>query len=133
MIFKKKTLFRDNLMTQKTFDDLVFKTAPTICCGDALINGFHRARIHFNNGYGISVICGDVAYSEPRRYLNDPLKYYSYEVAVLYDNEVCSTTKITGDILSYLTKEEINEVIKKVSRMRKKTGLTTGYHATRLA
>lgn len=77
----------------KTFEDLEFK--PGIC-------GFTRARMNFDNGYGVSVIYGPYAYCDEN----------TYEVAVLKNDELCYSTPITDDVLGYQDREQVTEIMK---------------------
>ena len=92
----------------KTFDDLVFeKHAMAIemeSFTDRYSNATH-AKLSFDNGYGVSVIFGDPFYSNG---------IDSYELAVLKDGDVCYNTPITDDVLGYLSKDEVTEVMKNI-------------------
>lgn len=86
----------------KDFSDLVFEPHPLG------IEGHTQAKMTFDNGYGVSVICGTMFYSNG---------VDTYEVAVLKDEHVCSTTRITNDVLPRLSKEEVSEIMARVQRM----------------
>ena len=62
----------------------------------------------FPNGYGASIITGQNAYSSE----NAP-----YELAVLHNNEITYDTPLTGDVLGYLTEEEVNEYLLKIEAL----------------
>ena len=84
----------------KTFEDLEFVGAP-----------FHsgsQAQLTFENGYGVSVISGDMAYSDEEN---------PYEVAVLYNGSLCYNTHITDDVLGYQTEEQVTKVMRKVQEL----------------
>lgn len=68
----------------KTFEDLDF----TLPCGSVLIT--RRARLNFDNGYGVSVIQGEGAYTSNKE---------EYELAVLKDDGLCYDTNITDDVM----------------------------------
>ena len=74
----------------KTFKDLDF-TAHPVGCG-------LMARMTFENGYGISVIRFKNPYSSSRNgYGTYTLNEKQWEVAVLYNDDLCYTTPITED------------------------------------
>ena len=80
----------------KTFKDLVF-------------NSSNRARIKdFGNNYGVSVITGYGTYSNE----SNP-----YELAVLFNNELCYTTEITDDVIGWLTEDEVTEIMIKIQNL----------------
>lgn len=66
-----------------------------------LYNGF-QVKVHFANGYGVSIINHDYAYCDEN----------TYELAVLKNNKLYYKTPITNDVLGHQTKEQINEVMK---------------------
>lgn len=65
----------------------------------------------FSNGYGASVIQSGYSYGH-----EDGL----YELAVLKDGELCFSTPITGDILGYLTADEVAERLGQIEKLPKK-------------
>lgn len=89
----------------KTFKHLKFKPHPANYpgCDDGT-----QARMDFPNGYGVSVITGSMFYSTP----DTP-----YELAILKNGRLCYDTPITDDVLGYLTKKEVTEVMKQVQNL----------------
>ena len=86
----------------KTFSDLEFKQHPTI---DGI-----QARIHFENGYGASVVKHEWSYGG-----KDGL----YEIAVLdLDNQLTYETSVTDDVIGYLTEDDVTEVLKQIQELR---------------
>ncbi len=85
----------------KTFKDLDFKKHNTFTNGT-------RSSITFDNKYGVSVITGDGAYQSEG----------NYEVAVLYDDQLCYSTDITDDILSHQSVEDVNEIMSKLQQLK---------------
>lgn len=83
----------------KTFKDLEFKKRPV--CG-------FQAVMNFNNGYGVSVLLGNMFYSNGKD---------TYELAVLEDGYLCYTTPITENVLGYLTEDEVTEVMRKIQEL----------------
>lgn len=81
----------------KTFDDLQFEDHP--------IGEGKKARLNFNNGYGVSVITGSKYFC---------CDAYTYEVAVLKDDCICYSTPITDDVLGYQTKNQISRIMKEI-------------------
>lgn len=84
----------------KTFDDLVFELHP--------LSGI-MAHLFFDNGHGISVVCGSLFYSNG---------VDTYEAAVLdKEGNIDYSTPITSDVLPYLTKDEVTEVMKQIQEL----------------
>ena len=82
----------------KTFNDLEFKAH------EAIGFGLH-ARIDFSNGYGVSVVTGEYAFTDDA---------HPYELAVFKDGNICYDTPITNDVIGYLTEDDVTEIMKKV-------------------
>ena len=86
----------------KTFKDLKFKKHGAI--------GFNsHAELFFPNGYGISVITGEHAYSTAEE---------PYEIAVLKGNKEDSvltySTSITDDVIGHLTEKKVTKIMKDI-------------------
>ena len=80
----------------KTFKDLEFIEL------DQYMNGV-AARIMFENGYGVSVVCHSFSYGG---------KNGLYEVAVLdTDGEITYDTDVTGDVIGQLTPDQVTETM----------------------
>lgn len=75
---------------------------------DAMLGG-ERARIYFENGYGASVIFGGPFYTDGG----------TYELAVMHrDIGICYDTPVAeGDVLCYLTEEQVNKALIDISRL----------------
>ena len=86
----------------KTFKDLVFESHGTGLGSQAVLE--------FDNGYGVSVLLGDLFYSNG---------IDTYELAVLKDGFLCYDTPITDDVLGYLTKGKITKVMEKIQKLPK--------------
>jgi len=85
----------------KTFEDLQFETI-----NDAPFMVGKKARMMFENGYGVSVVSNNFSYGG-----KDGL----YELAVLDSNgELTYTTPITSDVLGYLTPDDVTEEMLKL-------------------
>lgn len=84
----------------KTFDDLKFHPHA--------ISGGRQAIIYFDNGYGVSVVCGKMFYSNGSD---------TYEVAILHDGGIAYDTGITDDVLGYLSPSEVTDVMRKVQEL----------------
>ena len=88
----------------KTFDDLEFELHPNV------FMGFNtKATMHFDNGYGVSVITGDQAYSDSE---------HKYELAVLKGDEICYSTDITDDVLGHLDEDGVTAAMIKVQALK---------------
>lgn len=86
----------------KTFKDLEFIAHPAAPYFDK------QAKLDFENGYGVSVICGDGAYTSATS---------PYEVAIIKDGVLCYDTPITNNVLGYNTESEVTEIMKKVQEL----------------
>jgi hypothetical protein len=84
----------------KEFKDLEFKNKK-------YMDG-QFAALEFDNGYGVSVICGFGAHGN-----NDT----PYELAVLKDGNLCYDTKITNDVIGYLTPDDVTKYMKQVQEL----------------
>jgi len=69
-------------------------------------------RVDFPNGYGASIVCHDDSYGGPYN-KRDNL----FELAVLKDGKIDSTTSITDDVLGWLTLEKVNKILKEIERL----------------
>lgn len=90
----------------KTFKDLEFKGH---LMSQYYGGGLKQAVMHFANNYGVSVLLGNEFYSNG---------VDTYEVAILYKNEITYNTEITNDVLGYVTKEEVSEIMKKIQLLK---------------
>ena len=89
----------------KTFKDLEF----TEMVNDYNVNG-KRARMMFDNGYGVSVVQSDMTYGG---------KEGLYELGVL-DNpkgSVVLYTSVTNDVLGWLTEDEVTKHMAEVQEL----------------
>jgi len=85
----------------KTFDDLKFELHPL---GTGSI-----AKIKFDNGYGASVLNGERFYTNNRN---------EYELAVTKNGVLCYDTPITDDVIGYLSREEVTDLMKKIQELK---------------
>ena len=87
----------------KTFNDLEFKPTKSF---------FHNgitSRIHFQNGYGASVVKHDFSYGG---------KEGLYELAVLFENEIHYDNPVAeGDVRGYLTEEEVSKLLIELQKL----------------
>ena len=83
----------------KTFEDLQFEQHPL---------GGNQARIDFNNGYGASVLLGNLFYSNG---------IDTYELAVFKNGHLCYDTEITDDVIGRITKDEVTEILIKIQQL----------------
>lgn len=98
----------------KTFEDLVFMVWPQLpeSQKNAPIPEHEDARqaiMHFENGYGISVLKGDIFYSNGTD---------TYEVDILHNGELCYDTPITNDVIRYVTSEQITDIMKRIQELK---------------
>ena len=98
----------------KTFQDLEFEQI-----NDAPFMVGKKTRMHFDNGYGVSV----VRFKRPisKTYSSYTSNENEWEVAVLYGDEneweITYNTHITDDVLGYLTEGEINWIMVQIQEL----------------
>jgi len=84
----------------KTFEDLEF-----IHINEGFMTG-KRARMKFDNKYGISVVSTNYSYGG-----RDGL----YEIAVLdSEGDLTYNTPVTSDVIGYLSPEEVTDIMKQI-------------------
>lgn len=87
----------------KTFKDLEFNIN-----NDEYMKG-KNSRIHFDNGYGASVVSHEFSYGG---------KEGLYELAVLFNNEIHYENPIAnGDVIGYLTEEQVSDLLIKIQKL----------------
>ena len=67
-----------------------------------------RARMTFDNEYGISVMKGIGTYG---------YKQNLWEVAVFHKGSICYNTHITDDVLGYQTESDVTNVMKLIQEL----------------
>ena len=88
----------------KKFEDLEFELI-----NDAPFMVGKKTRMHFDNGYGVSVVSHSYSYGG-----KDGL----FEIAVLdKDGNLTYDTPVTNDVIGYLTEEEVSGVMKEVQSL----------------
>jgi hypothetical protein len=88
----------------KKFEDLEFEQV-----NDSPYMVGKKSRMHFDNGYGVSVVSHSYSYGG-----RDGL----YEVAVLdSDDNLTYDTSVTNDVIGYLTEEDVSNVMKQVQEL----------------
>lgn len=78
------------------------------------INGIH-ATMNFDNGYGVSVVKGELFYCDED----------TFEVAILKDGDICYTTPLTGDVLGYQTAEDITKIMQELQTYEKDSKISS--------
>ena len=87
----------------KTFNDLEFELMT-----DPYMSG-KRSRIHFDNGYGASVVSHTFSYGG-----KDGL----YELAVLKDGDLHYDNPVAnGDVVGYLKEEDVTELLIEIQKL----------------
>ena len=92
------------------FNDLIFEPREDRMSGFA-------AELHFKNGYGVSVICGERYYCSPRINLSDALMYDEYEVGVLKDGSLTTDTPYGEEVLGYRSKSDVTMIMDKLQSL----------------
>lgn len=85
----------------KTFKDLQF--------GPHKVGVGTHAQMYFDNGYGVSVVCGELFYSNG---------IDTYEVAILHNGYITYSTDITSDVLGDQTADEVSEIMRRVQKLK---------------
>lgn len=87
----------------KTFNDLKFEPVS-----EYHVNGI-KSRIHFDNGYGASVVKHEYSYGG---------KENLYELAVLYDGDIHYDNPVAnGDVRGYLTENEVTNLLIEIQNL----------------
>ena len=89
-----------------TFNDLIFETYD----GGTLPKG-KGSRIHFDNGYGASVVSHSFSYGGALGL---------YEIAVLRGDDIVYDTPITSDVVGFLSEDDVTEVLKQIQQLPSK-------------
>jgi hypothetical protein len=78
---------------------------------DSMTN-YHKV-YKFGNGYGASVVCGDMTYGGKNGF---------FEVAVLdAAGEIVYDTPVTGDVIGWLDFDGVAKVLREIQNLPKKT------------
>ncbi len=89
----------------KTFEDLNFKRI-----NEAPFMVGKKARMMFENGYGVSVVSHTFSYGG---------KDGMYELAVLDSNgELTYNTSITNDVMGYLNSSDVTRIMEDVQKLK---------------
>ena len=87
-----------------------FQDLPFFPINDAPFMVGKKARMHFDNGFGVSVVSHSYSYGG---------RSGLYEVAVLDSNdELTYDTPVTNDVIGYLTEEDVSDVMKQVQELK---------------
>ena len=95
----------------KTFDDLVFKRHEL-----AIDNNDKRAKLFFNNNYGVSVATGSRFFTNKNNPYELAVLYKdeSNHVIISYDNEVAN-----GGVIGWCDSEKVTELMIKIQQFKK--------------
>lgn len=100
----------------KTFEDLVFKphsVSKEACNLPASIRKewmeAKHAVMRFDNGYGISVVKGNMFHSNG---------IDTYEVGILKEGVLCYDTPITDDVIAYVNADEVSNIMKQIQELK---------------
>ena len=91
----------------KTFNDLKFIEHDM---AQAFGKPAWHAKLKFSNGFEVSVLCGEMFYSNG---------VDTYELAMLHNDCLCYTEITDGDVLGYLSEEEVTKIMKKIQELPK--------------
>jgi hypothetical protein len=95
----------------KKFKDLEFKNkfGKDELTFAPFLTDAKEAYLEFENGYGISVICGYGAYGSGTN---------PYECAVLNGNSLCYNTPITNDVIGYCDEEMVTRIMIEIQNLK---------------
>lgn len=107
----------------KTFKDLKFKPKynssefADLAQADLrdLYSKAEQAILYFDNGYGCSVLFGEIFFSDG---------VDTYELAVLHKGQMEYTSPITSSVLGYITKEEVTKAMIEIQNLPPKNETT---------
>ena len=86
----------------KLFKDLIFQHYSSSFYGK-------KARMKFNNGYGISVVSNTISYGGDEGL---------YEIAVLGNNgELVFDTPITNDVIGWLSENDVSRIMEEIQQL----------------
>lgn len=86
----------------KSFQDLIFQYYSSSFYGK-------KARIKFDNGYGMSVISSTQSYGGDEGL---------YEIAVLdHNGELTFTTPITDDVIGWLSEDDVSRIMEEIQQL----------------
>ena len=92
----------------KTFRDLVFSEKR-------IHTGGINSRMDFDNGFSISVIAGGLAYSTPRKDMDSPDDFETFEVAVFGPNGKFTREFFpedhNDDVMGWQSRADINTIM----------------------
>ena len=86
-----------------------FQDLPFFPINDAPFMVGKKARMHFDNGYGVSVVSHTLSYGG---------KNGLYELAVLDSDGITYSTEVTSDVLGHLTEENVTEHMIEVQNIK---------------
>jgi len=97
-----------------TFNDLKFQKHP-------YSKGWAGFKV-FDNGYRLSVTCGETMYCTPKSNLPNPGDYTSFEVAVLdADGDFVTKDLLTNapdDVVGWIGREQITELMEHIESIK---------------
>ena len=85
----------------KTFKDLQFSSPKKEY-------DIERSKIHFPNGYGVSVIRGSGTYG---------YREGLYELAILYGGDITYNTGIAEDVIGHLDEDGVSDIMAQVQEL----------------
>jgi len=93
----------------KTFFDLIFKQHH-ISVSMKEIGFKTHAKMYFKNGFGVSVITGESAYTYAEG---------KYEIAILFNRNITYDSGLTDDVIGYQTANDINNIMQEVQLLKR--------------
>ena len=103
------------------FDNIIFKPKD--------LGGFD-SQTHFKNGHTLSVVCGGFAYCNPRKDLDSPDEYTSFEIAIWDDKHNWVTKRFFpdhhDDVVGWLSRDEINDLMNRISTYETEDDVESG-------
>ena len=80
---------------------------PRICVTKSIFGGIQKL-YSFPNGYGASVVCHKGSYGG---------KQGLWELAIIFNGEICYDTTIANDVVGYLNDEQVEDYLNKIEAL----------------
>lgn len=80
----------------------------------------YQSLYKFDNGYTLSVVCGEHYYCTPKLSLPEANRYSSFEIAVLdKEDKFCTSDfiKVDDQVAGWINREKITEVMEQIEKL----------------
>ena len=83
------------------------------CEEHEMLGGIQRIYRFENSNYGASVVCHLGSYGSSTG---------KWELAVLYNGDLCYTTPVTNDVIGHLSDDEVQKILAQIDTLRDPKG-----------